>query len=155
MRVLVIEDEDPLRRQLVTAIEGEGFIVESSGNGREGHYLGEEYPVDVAVVDIGLPEMSGIDIIKQWRKSAKQFPILILTARGRWQEKVEGLEAGADDYMVKPFDIEELLARSDNETAAWAQPSHGNARAARIRERFQSRSMDIRLTSKGSTTGSR
>lgn len=111
MRVLVIEDEESLRKQLIAAIEAEGFIVESSGNGREGHYLGEEYPVDVAVVDIGLPELSGIEIIKQWRKAGKQFPILILTARGRWQEKVEGLEAGADDYMVKPFDIEELLAR--------------------------------------------
>ena len=111
MRLLIIEDEKPLRTQLQAQLRKEGYAVDSVGDGKEGLYMGNEYPVDLAVVDLGLPQISGVDIIRQWRAGGQSFPILILTARGRWEDKVEGLEAGADDYLVKPFHIEELLAR--------------------------------------------
>lgn len=111
MRVLVIEDEPALLQQLEKGIAEAGFIVETASDGEDGLYQGQEYPFDLAVVDLGLPKISGIEVIQQWRSEGKDFPVLILTARGRWQEKVEGLEAGADDYMVKPFNLEELLAR--------------------------------------------
>lgn len=111
MRVLIIEDENQLYDQLCSRLTQHGFAVDGSGNGKEGLYLGEENPYDVAIVDIGLPDMSGLEIIKAWRQKQREFPILILTARGRWQEKVQGFETGADDYLVKPFQFEELLAR--------------------------------------------
>lgn len=111
MRVLVIEDEDVLREQLTEKLRKQGYAADNSATGNEGLYLGRETSYDVAVVDIGLPDITGLEVIKQWRASDVKFPILILTARGRWQEKVEGLEAGADDYLVKPFHFEELLAR--------------------------------------------
>jgi len=111
MRVLVIEDEQILREQLAQALTAAGYVIDSAADGDEGFYQGKEYPQDLAVVDLGLPGMSGIDVIKGWREAGLDFPVLILTARGRWQEKVEGLEAGADDYMVKPFSMEELQAR--------------------------------------------
>lgn len=111
MRILIIEDEQDLQDQLRKALKAEGYVVECATDGEEGHYQGSEYPYDLAIVDIGLPKLSGIEVIRQWRKSGIETPVLILTARGRWEEKVEGLEAGADDYMVKPFSIEELLAR--------------------------------------------
>lgn len=111
MNILIVEDEDRLREQLETRFTEEGFAVQTAADGHEGEYQGLEYPFDIAVVDIGLPKQSGIEVIKRWRAEDKDIPVLILTARGRWQEKVEGLEAGADDYMVKPFEIEELLAR--------------------------------------------
>ncbi|HED15218.1 MAG TPA: response regulator transcription factor [Gammaproteobacteria bacterium] len=111
MRVLVIEDEQILREQLAEALSTAGYVIDSAADGDEGFYQGKEYPQDLAVVDLGLPGMSGIEVIKSWREAGLDFPVLILTARGRWQEKVEGLEAGADDYMVKPFSMEELQAR--------------------------------------------
>ncbi|WP_198265586.1 response regulator transcription factor [sulfur-oxidizing endosymbiont of Gigantopelta aegis] len=111
MRVLIIEDEIQLQQQITSQLEAENFVVDVTGNGKEGLFFATEYPVDIAIIDIGLPELSGIDIIKQLRKNASTLPILILTARSRWQDKVEGLEAGADDYLVKPFHMEELLAR--------------------------------------------
>ena len=111
MRVLVVEDEPVLRQQLVDRLRGEGYAVDTAGDGEEGLYFGREYPIDLAVVDLGLPKLSGIEIIRTWRSEERVFPILILTARARWQEKVEGLEAGADDYVAKPFQIEEVLAR--------------------------------------------
>jgi len=111
MRVLVIEDEQILREQLAASLTAAGYVIDSAADGDEGFYQGKEYPQDLAVVDLGLPGMSGIDVIKGWRQAGLDFPVLILTARGRWQEKVEGLEAGADDYMVKPFSMEELQAR--------------------------------------------
>ncbi|HKK14443.1 MAG TPA: response regulator transcription factor [Gammaproteobacteria bacterium] len=111
MRVLVIEDEAPLREQLVSRLRADGYAVDSAADGDEGLYLGLEFPVDVGVVDLGLPGRSGMEVIAALRAAGKAFPILILTARGRWQDKVQGLEAGADDYLVKPFEIEELLAR--------------------------------------------
>ncbi len=111
MRVLIIEDELQLQKQIATRLETDNFVVDTTANGKEGLFFATEYPVDIAIIDIGLPEMSGIEIIKQLRKEGNKLPILILTARSRWQDKVEGLEAGADDYLVKPFQMEELLAR--------------------------------------------
>jgi two-component system response regulator PhoP len=111
MRILVIEDEVALRGQLSSRLELESFAVDACATGEEGVYMGREYPYDLAIVDVGLPGMSGLEVIEQWRQEDLSFPVLILTARGRWQDKVEGLEAGADDYLVKPFHIEELLAR--------------------------------------------
>ncbi len=111
MRLLILEDEDALREPLRAMLAEAGFAVDSAADGREGQYLGEEIPFDLAVVDLGLPEKDGIEVIRAWRSAGRDFPVLILTARGRWEEKVEGLEAGADDYLVKPFHPEELLAR--------------------------------------------
>jgi two-component system response regulator PhoP len=111
MRLLIIEDERKLLEQICARLEKEGFEVDSTIDGREGLYLASEYPVDLAIVDLGLPTLSGLEVIRRLRKSGKQLPILILTARGKWEEKVTGLEAGADDYLVKPFHMEELLAR--------------------------------------------
>jgi two-component system, OmpR family, response regulator PhoP len=111
MRLLVVEDELALRRQVKDRLQQEGYTVDASDNGKEGLYFASEYPLDAAVIDLGLPGLSGIELIKCLRSQGKTLPILILTARGRWQDKVEGLEAGADDYVVKPFQMEELLAR--------------------------------------------
>ncbi len=131
MRILVVEDELVLCKQIHEYLESKGFAVDTANNGKEGLFMGKEYPVDAAIVDIGLPDFSGIELIKQLRKDNIAFPILILTARSRWQEKVEGLEAGADDYLVKPFHYEELLARLNaliRRSAGQAQPilSHDN-----------------------------
>jgi len=111
MRLLIVEDESELRQQLTERFTHEGYAVDAAADGQEGLYLGSEYPFDVAVVDVGLPKLSGIEMLQQLRATGKTFPVLILTARGRWQDKVEGLDAGADDYLVKPFHIEELVAR--------------------------------------------
>lgn len=111
MRVLVIEDEASLQQQIRAQLEALGHVVDASMDGRDGLYLASEYPFDAAIVDLGLPGLSGIEIIRQLRSQGSALPILILTARGRWQDKVEGLEAGADDYLSKPFQMEELLAR--------------------------------------------
>lgn len=111
MRVLVIEDELLLQKQIATRLGAEGYMVDSSSDGKDGFYRAAEYPHDALIVDLGLPGLSGIEIIRKLRTQGKILPILILTARGRWQDKVEGLEAGADDYVVKPFQMEELLAR--------------------------------------------
>jgi two-component system response regulator PhoP len=124
MRVLLIEDEDHLRNQLRDRLKTEGHVVDIAADGEEGLYAGMEYPADIAVIDLGLPKLSGIEVIKRLRTAEKRFPILILTARGRWQDKVEGLEAGADDYLVKPFEVEELLARLralQRRAAGWTQ----------------------------------
>jgi len=111
MRILVVEDEVKLCEQIQQFFADKGFAVDTAHTGRDGYYMGKEYPIDAAVVDLGLPDFSGIELIKRLRKDKVTIPILILTARSRWQEKVEGLEAGADDYLVKPFHYEELLAR--------------------------------------------
>ncbi len=111
MRMLVIEDDATLRDSLSRRLAEDGFAVEQAADGREGLYFALEYPVDLAIVDLGLPEMSGLDIIRQARERGKTYPILILTARDRWQDKVDGLSAGADDYVVKPFHYEEVSAR--------------------------------------------
>lgn len=111
MKLLIVEDEPELRRQLASGLSERGYTVEEAADGRDALHLGQEYPYDLAVVDLGLPGICGIDLIRQWRAEGRNFPILILTARGNWQDKVEGLEAGADDYLVKPFQFEELVAR--------------------------------------------
>lgn len=111
MRVLIVEDEVVLSQQMQQFFAEKGYAVDLAHTGSDGLYLGKEYPIDIAIVDIGLPDFSGIELIKRLRKAKVDVPVLILTARGRWQEKVEGLEAGADDYLVKPFHYEELLAR--------------------------------------------
>lgn len=112
MRALVVEDEPTLRQQLVTALREQGFAIDESGDGEEGLYLALTMPVDIAIIDLGLPGRDGLSLIKSLRKQDKDYPVLILTARDRWQDKVDGLEAGADDYLTKPFHIEELLART-------------------------------------------
>ena len=111
MRLLVIEDDDTLRESLAKRLAEAGFAVEQAADGKEGLYFAEEYPVDLAIIDLGLPEVSGLDIIRKVRADGKTYPILILTARDRWEDKVDGLSAGADDYVVKPFHFEEISAR--------------------------------------------
>ncbi len=111
MRLLVIEDDATLRDSLVEQLGESGFATEQAADGKEGLYFGMEYPIDLAIVDLGLPEMSGLDVIRELRAQGKSYPILILTARDRWEDKVSGLEAGADDYVVKPFHFEEVSAR--------------------------------------------
>jgi len=111
MRILIVEDEPMLLEQLEQFFVQQGFAVDTAGTGLDGEYIAKEFPIDAAVIDIGLPDFSGIELIKHLRAADVNLPILILTARSRWQEKVEGLEAGADDYLVKPFHYEELLAR--------------------------------------------
>lgn len=112
MRLLIIEDEPHLRKQLQQYLQQQGYIIDVAEDGQAGFFMGSEYPIDMAIVDLGLPKLSGIEVIQKWREADKTFPILILTARGKWEDKVEGLEAGADDYLVKPFQPEELLART-------------------------------------------
>lgn len=125
MRALLIEDDADLRAQVRKALESEGIVVDAAEDGEQGLYLAQEYPADIAIIDLGLPKVSGIDIIRKARKAARSYPILILTARDGWQNKVDGLEAGADDYLVKPFQKEELLARVRallRRSGGWAQP---------------------------------
>jgi two-component system response regulator PhoP len=125
MRVLVVEDEKSLRESLATQLKASGFNVDAAADGEEGLYAGREYALDLAVVDLGLPKLPGLELIRKLRAEGKKFPILILTARDRWQDKVEGLQAGADDYVAKPFHFEELLARAQallRRSGGWAQP---------------------------------
>ncbi|EAR21168.1 response regulator transcription factor [Nitrococcus mobilis] len=125
MRALIIEDDRHLLEQLKEHLASAGLVVDTAADGREGCHMAIEYPLDVAVIDLGLPHVSGLEIIKATRAAGRRFPILILTARTRWQDKVAGLEAGADDYLVKPFHPEELLARLRallRRTSGWAQP---------------------------------
>ena len=111
MRILIVEDELALQTQLADSLRDNGYVVDTASDGEEGLYFAEEYPIDMAIVDLGLPKMDGVELIKRVRSNGHSYPILILTARNRWQEKVEGLEAGGDDYLTKPFHPEELLAR--------------------------------------------
>jgi two-component system response regulator PhoP len=111
MRLLIIEDEIALRDQVRDQLLSQGYEVDASGEGNEGLFMATEYPVDLAIVDLGLPGISGLEVISGIREQGHSYPILILTARGKWEEKVTGLEAGADDYLVKPFHMEELMAR--------------------------------------------
>ena len=111
MRLLLIEDDAALREGLARQLEAEGYRVDQAADGAEGLYFAQEYPVDLAIVDLGLPKVNGLTIVQRLRAEGKQIPLLILTARSTWQDKVAGLEAGADDYLVKPFDYPELAAR--------------------------------------------
>ncbi|MDO9126594.1 response regulator transcription factor [Parvibaculum sp.] len=111
MRLLVVEDDPDLNRQLVSALEEAGYVVDSAKDGEEGHYLGDTEPYDAVVLDLGLPEMDGVTVLEKWRRDGRLMPVLILTARDRWSDKVAGFDAGADDYVAKPFFMEEVLAR--------------------------------------------
>jgi two-component system response regulator PhoP len=125
MRILVVEDEAALRETLKTRLTAAGFTVDVAADGNEGLFAGSEYPLDVAIVDLGLPGLSGLEVIRRLRAARKIFPILILTARDNWQDKVEGLQAGADDYVAKPFHFEEVLARVQallRRSGGWASP---------------------------------
>ena len=125
MRLLVLEDEPALRDTLAQQFRTAGFTIDAAADGVEGEFAGLEYPIDVAVVDLGLPGRSGLEAIRAWRKAGKTFPILILTARDSWQEKVAGLDSGADDYVTKPFRFEEVLARVQallRRSGGWSQP---------------------------------
>lgn len=125
MRLLVVEDQSLLRQTLVQGLSRNGYIVDDAADGEAGLYFATEFDYDAAIIDLGLPLIDGISLIKKIRELEKTFPILILTARGDWQDKVEGLDAGADDYVVKPFQIEEILARLNallRRAAGFAKP---------------------------------
>ena len=111
MRILLIEDDERLVASLGARLRESGYALDVSKDGVEGLYVGEEFPVDLAIIDLGLPGLNGLEVIRRLRQGGREFPILILTARSDWQDKVEGLEAGADDYLTKPFQVEELMAR--------------------------------------------
>jgi two-component system, OmpR family, response regulator PhoP len=140
MRILLVEDEAPLRETLAARLKREGFAVDAAGDGEEGLYNGREVPFDMAIIDLGLPKMSGMDLVRALRSEGKKFPILILTARSSWQDKVEGLKSGADDYLVKPFQPEELVAR----LRAVCRRSAGTAGA-----RLQLGDVEVDLTARG------
>jgi two-component system response regulator PhoP len=126
MRILLVEDEAPLRETLAARLKREGYAVDAASDGEEGQYMGREVPFDLAIIDLGLPKLSGMELVRDLREQQKKFPILILTARSSWQDKVEGLKAGADDYLVKPFHVEELLARINallRRAAGWSKPT--------------------------------
>ena len=124
MRILVVEDDLRLNQSLVSQFKSAGYTVDSAYDGKEGLYLAEEFAIDLAVIDLGLPELTGVELIRRIRSAGKEYPILVLTARDRWQDKVEALKIGADDYVVKPFHVEELMARVDallRRAGGWAQ----------------------------------
>src|SRR5581483_4715932 len=125
MRILLVEDEAPLRETLAARLKREGFAVDTAADGEEGLYLGREVPFDIAIIDLGLPKRSGMELIQEIRAAGQRYPILILTARASWQDKVQGFKHGADDYLVKPFHVEELLARLHalvRRASGWTKP---------------------------------
>ena len=111
MRLLVVEDDPDLNRQLVQALQDAGYVADSAKDGEEGHFLGDTEPYDCVVLDLGLPIIDGVSVLEKWRRAGRKMPVLILTARDRWSDKVAGFDAGADDYVAKPFHMEEVLAR--------------------------------------------
>jgi two-component system, OmpR family, response regulator len=111
MRLLVVEDDPDLNRQLTTALTDAGYVVDTVADGEEGHFLGDTEPYDAVILDLGLPVIDGVTVLEKWRRSGRKMPVLILTARDRWSDKVAGFDAGADDYVSKPFHMEEVLAR--------------------------------------------
>jgi two-component system OmpR family response regulator len=111
MRILVVEDDPDLQRQLLEALHQAGYVADAAANGEEAHHLGDTEPYDAVILDLGLPGLDGVTVLERWRQEGRAFPVLILTARDRWREKVAGFDAGADDYLTKPFHVEELLAR--------------------------------------------
>lgn len=141
MRLLVVEDDKELNRQLCDSLKAAGYAVDSAFDGEEGQFLGETEPYDAVVLDLGLPIIDGITILESWRREGRSMPVLVLTARDRWNEKVAGIDAGADDYVAKPFHMEEVLARlralirrsagqSTNEYTCG--PVHLDARASKV-----------------------
>src|SRR5579862_313876 len=144
MRILVVEDDPDLSRQLKAALADSGYAVDHAPDGEEAHFLGETEPYDAIVLDLGLPKIDGVSVLERWRRSNVATPVLILTARGAWSEKVSGFDAGADDYLTKPFHTEELLAR----LRALLRRSAGHAaRCASIRARPAPRSTASRCAS--------
>jgi len=126
MKILIVEDENSLRENLAQQFRAQGFAVEVAATGEDGLYIATEYPLDLAVIDIGLPGMSGLELIAKLREQGNALPVIVLTARDSWQDKVEGLSTGADDYMAKPFQFEELLARCNallRRSAGFASPT--------------------------------
>lgn len=111
MRILLVEDEPTLRAQLRAGLQGAGYVVDEADNGIDAHFLGDTEAFDAVVLDLGLPALDGLSVLKRWREAQRNLPVLILTARDNWHEKVAGIDAGADDYLTKPFHMEELLAR--------------------------------------------
>ena len=132
MRILVIEDDPNLNNQIKQSLEDSGYSVDIALDGEEGHFLGDTEPYDAVVLDLGLPKVDGITVLEKWRKEKKNFPVLILTAREQWSDKVSGFDAGADDYVTKPFQMEEVLAR----LRALIRRSAGHA-SAHIPQRIQ------------------
>ncbi|MBU6403627.1 MAG: response regulator transcription factor [Pseudomonadota bacterium] len=125
MRILLVEDEAPLRETLAARLKRDGYAVDMAVDGEDGLFQGREVPFDLAIIDLGLPKMSGMELVKALREAGQRFPILILTARSSWQDKVEALKFGADDYLVKPFHVEELLARINalvRRASGWSKP---------------------------------
>jgi len=111
LRLLVVEDDPDLSRQLSGALAEAGYVVDTAQDGEEGHFLGDTEPYDAIILDLGLPQMDGVTVLERWRRDGRLMPVLILTARDRWSDKVAGIDAGADDYVTKPFHVEEVLAR--------------------------------------------
>jgi two-component system OmpR family response regulator len=111
MRILVIEDDADLNRQIVSALSDAGYVVDKAMDGEEGHFLGDTEPYDAVILDLGLPVLDGVSVLEKWRRAGRKMPVIILTARDRWSDKVAGFDAGADDYVTKPFHMEEILAR--------------------------------------------
>jgi len=151
MRILLIEDDISLQDSLAGILREAGYAVDVTGDGIEGLFFGEEYPLDLAIIDLGLPGLSGLDVIRKLREREKRFPILILTARSEWQDKVEGLESGADDYLTKPFHPEELKARIGallRRSAGIAQPviEYGPFKIDLTSQRVHKEELEIELT---------
>ena len=111
MRLLVVEDDKDINRQVVNALEEAGYVADKAFDGEEGGYLGESEPYDAIILDMGLPKADGVTVLQNWRRAGVKTPVIILTARDRWSDKVDGFDAGADDYVTKPFHMEELMAR--------------------------------------------
>jgi two-component system OmpR family response regulator len=128
MRLLIVEDEPTLGTQLKNTLEGAGYAVDLATDGEDGHYLGTTENYDAVILDLGLPVMDGLTVLDKWRKEGKTFPVLVLTARDSWSDKVAGLDSGADDYLAKPFQTEELIAR----LRALIRRAAGNASAEMI-----------------------
>src|SRR3546814_18852074 len=130
MRILIVEDEPTLGPQLKATLEGNGYAVDLATDGEDGHFLGSTEDYDAAILDLGLPEIDGLTVLDRWRREERNFPVLVLTARDSWSDKVAGLDAGADDYLAKPFQTEELIAR----LRALIRRASGNASSELIAE---------------------
>jgi two-component system OmpR family response regulator len=133
MRILVVEDDRDLNRQLVTACRDAGYAVDVAFDGEEGHFLGDTEPYDAVILDIGLPKMDGLSVLEAWRRDGRLLPVLLLTARDRWSDKVAGIDAGADDYVAKPFHMEEVLARLRALTRRAAGRASNEVEVGRVR----------------------
>ena len=133
MRIRVVEDDRDLNRQLVTACRDAGYAVDAAFDGEEGHFLGDTEPYDAVILDIGLPKMDGLSVLEAWRRDGRLVPVLLLTARDRWSDKVAGIDAGADDYVAKPFHMEEVLARLRALTRRAAGRASNEVEVGRVR----------------------